>query len=97
MTAAVNVPVIVRKMVQFREGSLGRKFSPNPRYFHTGFGGLRGLAAFASIGISGLGVEETFGCYRQSCQLNAVWEVFTSEAGGGFESAMVGTVSLHLK
>ena len=53
---------MVRKMVQFRDGSLGRKFSPNPRYFHIGFGGFRGLAAFASTGTSPFGIEEAFGC-----------------------------------
>jgi len=61
MTAAVNVPVIVRKIVQFREGSFGRKFFPNPMYCHIGFGGLRDFAALASGFTPGLGDEEA--CY----------------------------------
>lgn len=83
MTAPVNVPVMVRKMVQFRDGSLGRKFSPKPRYFHTGFGGFSGLAAFASIGMSDLGAEEAFGCYLcQSWTLSAAM-------GGSFNLPLV--------
>jgi len=48
MIADANEPVMERNINQFRDGILGRKFSPNPMYFHIGFGGGRG---FAGLGI----------------------------------------------
>jgi hypothetical protein len=60
MTAAVNVPVMVRKIIQFRDGTLGRKFSPRPMYFHIGFGGLRFFVPFAFGIISGLAAGAVF-------------------------------------
>lgn len=42
------IVTVDRKMVQLRDGILGRKLAPNPRYFHIGFGGFNGLAVFGS-------------------------------------------------
>lgn len=64
MTAAVKDPVIERNMSQFREGSLGLKFSPRPMYLYIGFGGLEGFKVLGSSLISGLTLEEA--SYSQS-------------------------------
>lgn len=60
MTAAVNDPVMERNIIQFREGTRGRKFSPKPRYFHMGLGGFDCAAAFASTFTSTLEAEAGF-------------------------------------
>lgn len=46
-----------RNINQFRDGTLGRKFSPNPMYFHIGFGGGRGFAGLTIGFNSGMGAE----------------------------------------
>jgi hypothetical protein len=56
----VKDPVIDRKIIQFRDCRLGRKFSPKPMYFHMGFGGLRGFVVLTSGFASGIGLAEDF-------------------------------------
>jgi hypothetical protein len=65
-----------RKIIQFRDGSLGRKFSPRPIYFHIGFGGLRFFVAFAFGFTSALAVEVVL---YMHCQIHdpAVNRIFT--------------------
>jgi hypothetical protein len=55
--AAVNEPVRDRNISQFREGTFGRKFSPNPIYFHIGLGGGSGFAGFGIVFTSGRAAE----------------------------------------
>ena len=74
MTAAVMPPVMVRKMVQLRDGSRGRKFSPKPKYFQTGLGGLSGFVFFASgFGMSAFGAvawkHQMLACALNGCGL----------------------------
>ena len=60
MTAAVKDPVMERNIIQLREGTLGLKFSPNPKYFHIGLGGFCFAAAFASTLTSAFVAEAGF-------------------------------------
>jgi hypothetical protein len=79
-----------RKIIQFLEGSRGRKFSPNPRYFHIGFGGLTFAAALASVLMSAFTVGEADFYDFVSNSLQATWMGGNgTSASGTFESAII--------
>lgn len=59
MIADANEPEIERNISQFRDGILGRKFSPKPMYFHIGLGGGSGFAGL-DIGLTSDIEAETF-------------------------------------
>lgn len=67
---------MARKMDQFRDGSLGRKLLPNPRYFHMGFGGLSGLESLGSIlgaVVAGCGCVSTYFYTGDLCNEYLCW------------------------
>jgi len=72
---------MARKMDQFRDGSLGRKLLPNPKYFHIGLGGLSGLEDLGStLGVAIAGYRDVSRCVGPSDwglgplqELPAVW------------------------
>jgi hypothetical protein len=82
-----------RKIIQFLEGSRGRKFSPNPRYFHIGFGGLTFAAGLASVLMSAFaGVEVDFYGLLVTLFTQLEWGMMggkTTSASGTFESAIM--------
>ena len=78
---------MARKIDQFREGSLGLKLLPKPRYFHIGFGGLRCFTGLGStVGATNVGYRCVSTTQQCECKV-----ITSPTAAAGLESDILST------